>query len=240
MSEPKVIPVPILPMGMINAFLVIGPNGRILVDAGIEGSEAKFAKVLHANGLGFDDIDAIVITHAHGDHAGSADRLRDLTGAPLIAHEADLPYYRQEKQMTYCPTGPVGRLMKRSGVVTRGYAAFTPDVLLRGHDAFDLSEFALDGAVFCTPGHTKGSISVALSDTQVLVGDLVASGLLMGGIALRGRAKPPPFEEDKGAVLTSLQQLASQGFESFFLGHGGPLSSRKVKDYCERQKLRMR
>ncbi len=98
----------------------------------------------------------------------------------------------------------------------------------------------MNGTVFCTPGHTKGSISDALSDTQVLVGDLVSSGILMGGIALRGRAKPPPFEEDRGAVLTSLQQLVSQGFENFFLGHSGPMSSREVKDYCERQQPRVR
>lgn len=90
MSELKVIPIPIAPMGMINAFLVVGPNGKILVDAGLKGSEDKITKVLHKQGLGFEDIDAIVITHAHGDHAGNAHKLRELTKAPLIAHEAAL------------------------------------------------------------------------------------------------------------------------------------------------------
>lgn len=240
MDEIKVIPIPILPMGMINAFLVIGPNGKVLVDAGLKGSEEKFAKVLQAQSLDFPDIDAVVITHAHGDHAGSADRLRELTGAPLIAHEADLPYYRQEQQMTYCPTGPVGRLMKRVGVGTRGYKAFTPDILLTGADVFDLSEFGLNGAAFCTPGHTEGSISVTLADRQVLAGDLVSSGILLGGIALKGRVKPPPFEEDREAVVNSLSGLVDQGFETFFLGHGGPLSSHKVRAYCNSVQTEMK
>lgn len=234
MNTTQVIPIPILPVGMINAFLVIGPGGKVLVDAGLKGSEKKFAKVLHAQGLEFSDIDAVIITHAHGDHAGSADGLKKLTNAPLIAHEADLPYYRQEKQMTYCPTGPVGRLMKRAGVGTRGYKAFTPDILLAGSDVFDLSEFGLNGAAFSTPGHTKGSISVTLSDRQVLAGDLVSSGILLGGVALKGRVKPPPFEEDRDAVVGSLTGLVDQGFETFFLGHGGPLSSRKIKAYCRK------
>ena len=105
--------------------------------------------------------------------------------------------------MTYCPTGLVGRLMKRAGVGTRGYQAFTPDILLNGSNAFNLSEFGMNGAAICTPGHTKGSVSVTLADKQVLAGDLVSSGILLGGIAFKGRVKPPPFEEDGSAVLSS-------------------------------------
>ena len=238
MDETKVIQIPILPMGMINAFLVLGPNGNVLVDAGLKGTEEKFAKVLRTHGLDFSDIDAVVITHAHADHAGSADRLRELTKAPLIAHEADLPYYRQEQQMTLCPTGPVGRLMKRFGIGAEGYPAFTPDILLSGSDSFDLSEFGLNGAVFCTPGHTKGSISVTLADRQVLAGDLVSSGILLGGVAFNGRVKPPPFEDDRDAVVQSLTGLVDQGFDTFFLGHGGPLTSREVQAYCKRNQNR--
>ena len=70
-------------------------------------SEAR--KALSKHGLTFADIKAMVITHAHVDHAGGAAELREKTRAPIIAHEEDLPYYRREKPMTFCPTGKVGQ-----------------------------------------------------------------------------------------------------------------------------------
>jgi hydroxyacylglutathione hydrolase len=54
--------------------------------------------------------------------------------------------------------------------------------------------------VLHTAGHTPGSISVELAAKDVLVGDLIASGILIGGIASNGRAIRPPFEDDPHAV----------------------------------------
>jgi glyoxylase-like metal-dependent hydrolase (beta-lactamase superfamily II) len=39
------------------------------------------------------DIDAVLITHHHPDHAGNAERLRS-SGARVISHPADAPYLR--------------------------------------------------------------------------------------------------------------------------------------------------
>ena len=63
------------------------------MDAGIPGSERKIARVLARQGLTFADVKLIVVTHAHTDHAGSAARLRALSGAPILAHEADADFY---------------------------------------------------------------------------------------------------------------------------------------------------
>ncbi len=41
MSELKVIPVPIWPLGMINAYLVAGEDKYVLVDSGIPNSEER-------------------------------------------------------------------------------------------------------------------------------------------------------------------------------------------------------
>lgn len=44
MSSTKIIRIPILPLGMVNAHLIAGDEGCILVDAGIPGSERQDRK----------------------------------------------------------------------------------------------------------------------------------------------------------------------------------------------------
>ena len=89
---------------------------------------------------GYRPFNAIVITHAHLDHAGGAAELRERTRAPIIAHENDLPYYRREKPMTFCPTGRLGPYFLKTPLPHQKYAAFKPDVLLAGNATFDTSE----------------------------------------------------------------------------------------------------
>jgi glyoxylase-like metal-dependent hydrolase (beta-lactamase superfamily II) len=74
----RVVRVPILPFGMVNCHLLMGPQGCVLVDAGLPGSQAKVRRMLQRHGLDYADIKLIVITHAHFDHAGSAYKLRQL------------------------------------------------------------------------------------------------------------------------------------------------------------------
>ncbi|MFP5394096.1 MAG: MBL fold metallo-hydrolase, partial [Gammaproteobacteria bacterium] len=109
-STREVIRIPILPFGLVNAHLVRGDQGCILVDTGLPGSERKIGRVLKKIGMDFRDIRLIVVTHAHVDHAGSAARIRWLSGAPILAHVGDAPYYARTAAMSFCPTGWFGRL----------------------------------------------------------------------------------------------------------------------------------
>jgi hypothetical protein len=65
MSAMEIIRTPILPLGVVNAQLIRSPQGCILVDAGIPGSEHRIGRVLARHGLSFADIKLIVVTHAH-------------------------------------------------------------------------------------------------------------------------------------------------------------------------------
>jgi glyoxylase-like metal-dependent hydrolase (beta-lactamase superfamily II) len=102
---------------MINAHLIRSDQGCILVDAGLPRSEKKIQRALRSVGLSFKDIKAIVITHAHVDHAGSAASIRELSGAPIVAHEGDAKHYSGEVPMTFCPTGWFGRFFLKTGLV---------------------------------------------------------------------------------------------------------------------------
>ena len=79
----KIVRIPILPLKIVNAHLLVGSEGCLLVDAGLPGSATKVEKALLKEGLSFKDVRAIVITHAHVDHAGGAAELREKTRAPI-------------------------------------------------------------------------------------------------------------------------------------------------------------
>ena len=65
-----------------NAVVVESGPHRILVDAGFSGRET--VRRLEALGVAADDLDAIVLTHEHGDH---------LRGAPVLARRFRLPVF---------------------------------------------------------------------------------------------------------------------------------------------------
>jgi glyoxylase-like metal-dependent hydrolase (beta-lactamase superfamily II) len=90
-SVSRTVRIPILPLKIVNAHLLIGDKECLLIDAGLPRSAPKVEKILWKNGLLFKDIKAIVITHAHVDHAGGAAELREKSRAPILAHEDDLP-----------------------------------------------------------------------------------------------------------------------------------------------------
>ncbi|MFB9329419.1 MBL fold metallo-hydrolase [Paenibacillus aurantiacus] len=228
----KIVRIPILPLQMVNAHLIIGPGGCILVDAGIPGAETKIERTLAQEGLTFKDIKLIVITHAHIDHAGSAAIVRERSGAPIVAHEGDEKHFSQEVPMTFCPTGWFARLYIKTPVMFRPYRAFAPDILLRGQETIDLGRYGIPGLIKSTPGHTAGSISIELDSREALVGDLIASGILLGGIARTGRARRPPFEDDPHAVARELNRLLASGVETFYIGHGGPLKAAEVERHA--------
>jgi hydroxyacylglutathione hydrolase len=229
----RVVRVSILPFGMVNCHLLIGSQGCVLVDAGLPGSEAKVRRVLRRHGLDYTDIKLIVITHAHIDHAGSARKLRKLSGAPIVAHAGDLDYYEQRKPMTFCTTDWFSHLFLRTGLIRRPYAPFTPDVLLRDGERLDLRPYGVPGQVQHTPGHTDGSISIQIEGGDAMVGDLLASGVMLGGLVRTGHAKRPPFEDDPHQVADELQRLVDSGMQRFYMGHGGPLPAEEVLRHAQ-------
>ena len=217
---------------MVNAHLIVGADGCILVDTGLPGSAAKIEKVLTKHGLTFGDIKLIAITHAHVDHAGSAALLRELSTAPIVAHQDDAEYFSGASPMTFCPTGWFGRLFLKTSLMFEAYKSFVPDILLSNNDVLDLSGYGIRGTLGHTPGHTAGSISVELFTKDALVGDLIASGILLGGIMRTNHAKRPPFEDDPRIAGLALQRLLDSGMERFYMGHGGPLAAHEVQRHA--------
>ncbi|AOR29878.1 hypothetical protein BFF78_01185 [Streptomyces fodineus] len=234
MAHTTVIPVPAMGKRNVNAFLLLGRRA-VLVDTGIPGSGAKILARIAEHGIEPGNVSAIVITHAHIDHFGSAAELRLATGAPVVAHVADLgPYTTGRIREPYLPTGRFGRFLDRLDAFHEHAEPFRPDLLVDGPTT--LYEHGVNARIMPTPGHTAGSISVLTDEGDLVAGDLVATSFL--GMAHR-RPANPPFHDDPAGNLASLRATLALKPTTLHVGHGGPLDPARVENWAAREQHRL-
>jgi glyoxylase-like metal-dependent hydrolase (beta-lactamase superfamily II) len=151
----------ILPVGMLQCNCsVFGDEATrqaMVVDPGDEIEE--ILEVVRRHGL---KVAAIVITHAHIDHIGGAQKLKAATGAPVYMNQND----RELQKMMDVQAGWLG--MATPEAVEIDVAANDGDKLLVG---------ATEVHILYTPGHTQGSVSLWIpSEKKLLAGDTLFRG----------------------------------------------------------------
>ncbi len=108
----------------------------------------------------------IVITHAHIDHIAGAHRLKQLTGAPILVNQNDLPQIKiMDEQAAWL------------GVPTP--TVHNPDDTLDDGKLISIGtgENAVSGSILHTPGHTQGSVCLYLpTQSLLLAGDTLFAG----------------------------------------------------------------
>jgi glyoxylase-like metal-dependent hydrolase (beta-lactamase superfamily II) len=115
---------------------------------------ARVLEVVARHGL---TVKAIVITHAHIDHIGGAQKLKQATGASVYMNPNDT----ELQEMMDVQAGWLG--VRPPEAVEIDSAAKDGDVLLVGATGFHVLE---------TPGHTQGSISLWIpSERKLVAGD---------------------------------------------------------------------
>lgn len=220
-------PIPLKPMGFVNAFLITGER-TILVDTGFPGSDAVIMAALSRYGVSPKSISLILITHGHIDHIGSAYALQQRLGAPVAVHESDQQAVRSGIPPALVPINFIGRMIK-GRLENRIARPVEPDVvIIRG---MDLGPFGVEGKVIETPGHTAGSISVVLPGGVVIAGDLLA-----GGTFKKNRPAQAPFHENLKQVAQSVRKVLNQKPTTIHVGHGGPLSPHEVRQFLEKDR----
>src|SRR5437868_14821560 len=81
-----------------HAYLYRGSEGTAVIDPGYTGSFRAVLAFLRAQGLDAGDLDWVILTHHHIDHAGTALALCQATGARLAIHHDEAPYLRVGSQ----------------------------------------------------------------------------------------------------------------------------------------------
>jgi glyoxylase-like metal-dependent hydrolase (beta-lactamase superfamily II) len=150
---------------LINSFVLVADDGQVtLVDCGLRGAPRRVLAGLAALGRQPGDVTTILLTHAHGDHAGGARALVDAGAAEGVdVHEDDAAYVRQGRSAPLAAS-TLGRLVSR-GPTARFDAV---PVVRELHDR-EVLDLAGGLEVLHTPGHTPGHISLLHRSSGVLI-----------------------------------------------------------------------
>ena len=204
-----------------NAYLIKSAR-PILIDAGAPSDARELEAFLAAQKVDMKN-GLILITHAHGDHGGSAAELRKATGAQIALGAPDAVIAAAGKNDELRPTGFEAEILKR--FVDFKFTPYTPDILIT--DSLDLSPWGVAGRAILMPGHTPGSIIVRLNDKEVFVGDMMRGGSL-GGALNPTQPHEHYFQADLAKNHANIKTLLDQRVETFYLGHGGPVRREAV------------
>ncbi|WP_066250900.1 MBL fold metallo-hydrolase [Neobacillus drentensis] len=193
----------------VNCYLVEEEDGVTLIDAALGFCTKGIMKAADTIGK---PITKIVLTHAHEDHVGALDSIKELL--------PDLPVYISIRDH---------RLMNGDRSLDP-HEAQTPikggvPKKLRTRANILLKEGDLIGSLTAieTPGHTPGSMSfLDLRTNALIAGDAFQT---RGGIAVAGDMKPlfpfPSFGTwSKETAWTSAQKLVNYQPELLAVGHG--------------------
>jgi glyoxylase-like metal-dependent hydrolase (beta-lactamase superfamily II) len=211
----------------VNWYLVESDDGLTVVDAGVPASWSSLNDALAAIGRPQDDLKALVLTHAHFDHIGFAERARTELGIQVYVHENDVPlarrplqYAHERGRMRYFVSKP------RAVPIVLGFLrarAFWPRPI-GAVERFEDGVLPIPGSptVVPTPGHTLGHCSLHFPDRDaVLAGDAVV--MLDPYTADRGpRIVAGAATADSERALASLDALAATGAGTVLTGHGDP------------------
>ncbi|MFJ7241301.1 MBL fold metallo-hydrolase [Streptomyces olivaceus] len=221
--------------GHTNWVILTDGDAVTLVDTGYPGDRGLLLDSLAAVGSSPDAVAAVLITHAHNDHLGSAEYLRSAHGTPVLLHEAEVPHARRD-YLQQVSVGTVLRNAWRPGVLP-----WTVHVLRSGgteqHPVTAPTPFAAGGPLDLpgrpvpvhTPGHTDGHCVYHLPEAGVLIsGDALVSGHAISRV--RGpQLLPGLFHHDRARATASLDVLAALEGDLLLPGHG-PAHRGQLKD----------
>jgi len=164
----------------------------------------------------FSDLKVTVVTHMHPDHAGAAQKLREITDCKIVSANVDGYWYR----------GIEGKLMHLSDILLANWMAgrlnksrkmiwysskLKSDYKLNDGDLIPDFE---DWQVLFTQGHTNQDLSLYHKESNVVyVADLLVS--------VRREFIPPYPIFYPNRYKRSIQRLRELGHDKTLLAHGG-------------------
>ncbi|MCR2820388.1 MBL fold metallo-hydrolase [Lederbergia panacisoli] len=200
----KWLQIPLGPM-QTNCYLLYNQGKDcIIFDPGEQGLDLnKFLK-----NEGFSPL-AIVMTHAHFDHIGAVDLVRDEWEIPVYIHTLESEWLKSPE-------------LNGSARYGANIAARTADYLLSQEEPLKIGTFKLH--VLHTPGHSPGSISYYSKEANALFG---GDTLFDGSI---GRTDLPGGNHEQllSSIKTKLFTLPES--TEVLPGHGPATTIKKEKE----------
>jgi glyoxylase-like metal-dependent hydrolase (beta-lactamase superfamily II) len=211
---------------LVNFYVVEDGSRLALIDAGLPGFRGQLEEFLTGRGRTLGDIEAVLLTHAHGDHVGVAEKVRQ-AGATVHVHEADAemartakPQSRERGMRPYFRHAATWRLLI-TGMRLGG--ARTPKIASVATFA-EGDELDVPGRprIVHAPGHSNGHVVFHFPDRgALLAGDVIVTYNPLTG-RLGPQVMPGAFNVSSGQAIASLERIESLEAGVVVVGHGDP------------------
>ena len=216
-----------LTKGIVNWYVIEDGGKLVVVDAGTPGDWDLLVETVGRLGHALGDIDSVLVTHAHADHTGFAERTRTTAGSRVWIHEADAGVARGARQPKV-DGGLLKYLVRLEtyrttfSLVRRGATKVVPIRELSTFADGEVLDVPGHPRVVHAPGHTVGNCAIHLESRSVLLtGDaLVTRNPLTGRVG--PQVMPSGFNTDTPAALSSLEALLAVSADTVLPGHGEP------------------
>lgn len=210
-----------------NWYIVEDGGALTIVDAGVPTSWASLHDALAALGKQKDDVRALVLTHAHFDHIGFAERARQELGVSVYVHENDVPLtrhplqYSHERARSYYFATQL-RALPIVAALVRNRAFWPPPI--REVRRYSDGQLDVPGTprVLFTPGHTLGHCALHFPGRDaVIAGDaFVTLDPYTGRTGPRMVARAATA--DSARNHQTLECIADSQASTVLTGHGAP------------------
>lgn len=181
-----------------HAYFIKGTHKNVLIDSCLPNGVESVTACLASIGITPKDIQLVLLTHEHVDHAGGVPELgcNAIIGAHRLA--ADKLAIRDEFALM---TGALGKLNDEP---------FHIDLHLATGVIIDLGNYELH--VIHTPGHCSGAVCFFEPNHRFLIsGDVIMANGIVGGVLQSGNVSD---------YINSLKLLAGYRIDQLFPGHG--------------------
>jgi len=186
--------------GHSMTYLVVGPNGGVLIDPGRGTYHDELLEFIRSHGSQPGDIPVALLTHCHLDHTGGAHRIQ-AEGIPVAASEftaravreasVDMGYKKEPHPESSCEV----------------------DRILHDGDVLDAAGMRI--TVVATPGHTAGCMTFLVETDEGLT---AFTGDLIRNTGQPGWTGSPSFSPEDS--VKSIEKLIVLGPDKAYWGHG--------------------
>ena len=219
--------------GYLNQYVIVNDSTLAVVDMMLGKSDVDhLERELSTQGLSLDQVQHMLITHAHSDHIGGLAEFQTRSNATTYAHRLDAKIIRGEADPVFANPDELGwlnRLIRQQVSQQTSSEPARVDIDLAGGEHLD---DILEGLqVIHLPGHSHGQVGFYIPSQKLLLGGDVMMYYL-GSLRMPIRAVSPDWQ----AVKESIRQVAELDVDILCLGHGKPLYNANpiIQEFAER------
>lgn len=226
------LPLPGRKPGPVHVYLFLGKQNTTLLDTGTYLFSSYLKSALGGLGLGYADLDRIVLTHGHVDHCGAARTIvrQNARGVRVCAHPDEIPTIQTgfdappkvyARFLSHAGTPlmyrlPIVWMLRSFQMLAQGCNVDDP---LQDGERLALGDY--EGTVVATPGHTRGSLSLFLEKEGVLFsGDHVLNHITPNALPMLEEELALPMRQSQKEYFESLGLVARLAPKVIHPAHG--------------------